>query len=110
MKCRVPYDMPPEIKRAVKEEVKIQIADNVKGLSHNFTALVLWLLHEHLGWGKKRLTRFAKIFAPALRELEAYYEMPGDAAFICDYRLRNEVGIDVRELDGCLIDFVPNVK
>lgn len=49
-------------------------------------------------------------FAPALKELEAYYEMPGDAAFICDYRLRNEVGIDVRELEGCLIDFVPNVK
>ena len=110
MKAKIRYDMPPEIRKAVKEEVNKQIADNVKGLSRNFTALVLWQLREQLGWGKKRLSRFAKKFAPALRELGAYYEMPGDAAFICDYRLRNEVGIDVRELDGCLIDFVPNVK
>lgn len=110
MKAKIRYDMPPAIRRVVKQEVKSQIADNVKGLSRNFTALVLWQLHEQEHYGKIKLLRFAKKFAPALKELEAYYEMPGDAAFICDYRLRNEVGIDVRELDGCLIDFVPNVK
>lgn len=60
--------------------------------------------------GQKEAAAVCSEICPALKELEAYYEMPGDAAFICDYRLRNEVGIDVRELEGCLIYFVPNVK
>lgn len=110
MKAKVRYTMPPVMSKAAKEEINRQIAEGVKGLSFNLMALVLWVLHEHLGWGKKRLTRFAKIFAPALKQLETYYEMPGDAAFICDYRLRNDVGIDVRDFNNCLINFKANVK
>lgn len=101
--------MPPEVKRAINEELNRQLAENVKGLSGNLTAMVLWQLHEQEGWGKKRLMRFAKKLAPALRELEEYYEMPGDAAFICSYRLREEVGINPAELDE-LIEFTYRIK
>ena len=45
--------MPPEVKRAINEELNRQLADNVKGLSGNLTAMVLWQLHEQEGWGKR---------------------------------------------------------
>lgn len=87
--------------RALKDEINRQTAQNVENLSQNLQALILWQLREQLGWGKKRLLRFQKRFVPAMRELQAYYMTSSDAEtdYICRYKLKNELGIDVAELD-----------
>lgn len=88
-------------KKALYDEVNRQTAKNVKSLSQNLQAMVLWCLHEHLGFGKKRLLRFQKAFLPMIEELQEYYlaESAEDTEFALKYRLKHECGIDVEELE-----------
>lgn len=79
-----------------------QTGENVRKLSLNIQALVLWSLHQQLGFGKKRLLEFQKDFLPLIEELQEYYqtENADETQFICLYKLKNEVGINVEELDS----------
>lgn len=88
-------------RKALEAEINRQTAQNVKNLSLNLQALVLWQLHEQLGFGKKRLLRFQKSFLPMIKELQGFYELENasETDFVCRYKLKNEVGIDVENLD-----------
>jgi hypothetical protein len=88
-------------RKALEAEINRQTAKNVKDLSLNLQALVLWQLHEQLGFGKKRLLRFQKAFLPMIKELQRFYELENasETDFVCKYKLKNEVGIDVENLD-----------
>ena len=87
-------------RKAIEREAKKQMAENIKTLSYNLQALILCNLREQTGWGKKRLLRFQKAFLPKLKELEQFYlcEDAEELEFVCVYKLKNEVGIDVKEL------------
>lgn len=87
--------------RALRDEINRQTAQNVEKLSQNLQALILWQLRVQLGFGKKRLLRFQKAFIPAIRELQEYYNTStaDETDYICQYKLKNELGIDVTELD-----------
>ena len=87
--------------RALRAEIDRQLTQNVENLSQNIQALILWQLREQLGWGKKRLLRFQKRFVPAIRELQEYYMTRSDAEtdYICRYKLKSELGIDVSKID-----------
>lgn len=89
-------------RKALEAEINRQTAQNVKNLSLNLQALVLWQLHEQEGWGKKKLLRFQKRFLPMIQELQRFYELENasETDFVCRYKLKNEVGIDVEDLDG----------
>lgn len=88
-------------RKALEVEINRQTAKNVKDLSLNLQALVLWQLHEQLGLGKKKLLEFQKDFLPAIKELQRFYELENasETDFVCRYKLKNEVGIDVENLD-----------
>ncbi len=88
-------------RKALYDEVNRQTAKNVQNLSQNLQAMVLWSIHEQLGHGKKRLLKFQKGFLPLIQALQEYYlsENAEETAFVCKYRLKHEVGIDVEELD-----------
>lgn len=88
-------------RKALENEINRQTAQNVKNLSLNLQALVLWQLHEQLGLGKKKLLEFQKDFLPAIKELQRFYELENasETDFVCKYKLKNEVGIDVENLD-----------
>lgn len=92
--------IPRKVRKAIEEEVKRQTGENVRKLSLNIQALVLWAVHKHLGFGKKRLLRFQKAFLPSIRDLQEYYEAEdaNETEFICLHRLKHEVGIDVEQL------------
>lgn len=96
---------------ALNREINCQIGENVQKLSESLTAMILWQLHEQLGFGKKRLMRFYKKFLPALEQLRDYYCMETDeeTEFLCQYQLKHIVGIDVSQLDD-LIQFRTAVK
>ena len=101
MKARLPVFTAKE-RRAMEDEINRQTAQNVKNMSVDLQALVLWELHAQLGFGKKRLLRFQKKFLPMIQELQRFYEVrsANDTDFICKYKLKQEVGIDVEELDA----------
>ena len=90
-------------KKAIYDEVNRQTAKNVKNLSQNLCAMVLWSLHVHPStkFGKKRLLNFQKDFLPMIKELQDYYlsESAEETEFAIKYRLKHECGIDVEELD-----------
>ena len=97
--------------KALKDEINRQTAENVKNLSQNLQALILWQLREQLGWGKKRILRFQKRFVPAMRELQEYYmtSSADETDYVCKYKLKNELDIDVAELDE-IIGFNIKIK
>ena len=88
-------------RKEIEREVRIQTAKNVKNLSLNIQAIVLWNLHEQLGFGQKRLIEFQRSFLPLIKELQDFYmaEDAEETEFILLYKLKNEVGVDVSQLN-----------
>lgn len=88
-------------RKEIEREVRFQTAQNVKNLSLNLQAIVLWNVHEQLGCGKKRLIEFQRTFLPLIKQLQDFYmaEDAEETEFILLYKLKNEVGVDVRELN-----------
>lgn len=88
-------------RKEIEREVRIQTAKNVKNLSLNLQAIVLWNIHEQLGFGQKRLIEFQRSFLPLIKELQDFYmaEDAEETEFILLYKLKNEVGVDVSQLN-----------
>ena len=88
-------------RKAIEREIRFQTAKNVKNLSLNLQAIVLWNLHEQLGFGQKRLIEFQRSFLPLIKELQDFYmaEDAEETEFILLYKLKNEVGVDVSQLN-----------
>lgn len=101
MKAIVPMRLTNKERKALEREIDIQTAKNVKNLSLNLQALVLWNLHEQYGFGKKRLLEFQKSFLPKIEELQNFYlvDNADETEFVLLHKLKNEVGIDVAELN-----------
>lgn len=99
MKAPIQRKLTVREQRALDAEINRQIALNVPKLEKNIMAMVLWQLHEQLGFGKDRLIRFHESFAPYLKQLQEYYEMESDeeAEWLVKKQLR-EIGVDVDSL------------
>ena len=102
MKANLRPNIPYDVRKALQQEINRQTSENVRNLSLGIQALVLWSLHQQLGFGKKRLLRFQQAFLPLIEELQEYYqaENANETEFICLHKLKNEVGIDVEEMDA----------
>lgn len=56
--------------------------------------MVLYTLHVHLGFGKKRLREFYDAFSAEHDRLIQYYQMPDDYTWLCKEMLKR-IGVDV---------------
>lgn len=99
MKVRLP--LPNKTRKAIEDELGRQTGENVRNLSLNITALVLWSIRKKYRFGKKRLLDFHKDFLPLIQELQEYYQLENarETEFVCVKNLRDEVGIDVEQLN-----------
>ncbi len=91
-----------EQQKAANELVTKMVFEKSYDLARELTAITLYTLHVKHGWGKRRLLEFYYSLIPLLDELRDYYDMKDDSdagAFICTYKLKNEVGIDMSLLD-----------
>jgi hypothetical protein len=90
-----------KMRKDIQREIRLETAKNVQDLSLNLQAIVLWNLHEQLGFGQRRLIEFQRTFLPLIKQLQEYYmaEDAEETEFILRYKLKNEVGVDVSELD-----------
>ena len=80
--------------RQVSDAIDEQLAENVRRMSGDVAATVLWALRQEYGFGKKRLCRFYDAFRPLLRELAERYEMHDGVEYVCRVKLR-EIGVEV---------------
>lgn len=83
--------------RAMNLEIQRQLAEFDRKHAQEIDALVLWQLHEQLGFGPVRLRRFYDNFSPALDDLVKHYEMASeDELWLCT-RMLKDYGIDLEQ-------------
>lgn len=64
--------------KALNMEVDKQLAERTRQNEMSIDAIILWQMHEQLGFGVKRLKRFYFNFIPHYKALADFYEMRGD--------------------------------
>jgi len=83
--------------KAIDEEILRQCAEYDLKNADEIDALVLWLLHEKFGFGKKRLRAFYDYFSTEIKALVNRYEMDADdSVWLCTRKLK-DYGIDISE-------------
>lgn len=88
-------------KKATEDYCKKWIKDEAMPLvTQNVEAIILWQLHEIFGFGKKRLMNFLDQTAPMIRGMldEYCWDKDEDAIWLCKYKLRTELGIDLDKI------------
>lgn len=84
-------------KKAMDIEIKRQLAEYERQHQLELDAIILWVLRNQLGFGKKRLKRFYDEFSPAVQELLRYYEMgEEDQSWLCTRKLKDH-GVDIEK-------------
>lgn len=81
--------------KAIDAEILRQCVEFDRKNANEIDAIILWLLHEKLGFGKKRLKAFYDCFSMETDALLNRYEMGDeDKAWLCTYKLK-QYGIDI---------------
>lgn len=81
--------------KAMELEINKQIAKADRENRKNIDATILWCLHQHLGFGVKRLHDFYIAFGREYEKLVNHYELEdGDGVWLCMQKLK-ELGIDL---------------
>lgn len=94
MKAR--WKASPEMKTAVKDEVKKRVIETSRTYGDDLDSVCLWVLHSRFGFGKKRLRRFYETFSEVYEELLNHYELDIETPFVCRLWLK-QIGVDVEE-------------
>ena len=81
--------------KAMKMEIRRQLAEYTQKHLVEVDAVVLWVLHAQLGWVKKRLRQFYDRFGEELNALLKRYEMEeDDKIWLCTEMLKR-LDIDI---------------
>lgn len=96
MNVRIPVNMTSKQRKAMKQEIRSQIAENGTEYEADYEAMMLWVLHKHYGFGKKRLLEFREKFIEEAKLLKAHYELD-DVTYPAKVRLK-ELGVDIEAL------------
>lgn len=84
--------------KAFDIEISKAIAAKADEWGLDTAALVLWVLHEEFGFGYERLKRYFTKFDNGVINLTRHYELDdSDDSWICAYKLKNDLGIDLNE-------------
>lgn len=76
-------------KKAMDMEINRQIVEADRRYADDIDAMVLYTLHVHLGFGKKRLRKFYDAFSAEHDRLIQYYQMPDDYTWLCKEMLKH---------------------
>lgn len=79
---------------AIKAEAQKQVYEARDKLFNDMDAVIMWVLHEEFGFGKKRMRRFFEAFIREYRGLQEFYELGSDTPFVCKKKLM-EIGVDI---------------
>lgn len=79
--------------KILNEEINRQILEKDTRYTNDIDACVLYVLHVHLGFGRKRLRRFWEAFRVEHDKLRNHYEI-SDTAYLAQDQLKR-IGVDV---------------
>ena len=82
--------------KATKAEIKKQVLLANEQYDIDIDTVVLYTLHTHLGFGKKRLRRFWEALKTNRDEMVKHYQMPDDYPWLCRKALE-AIGVDIKE-------------
>ena len=84
-------ELTPKESKALEIEVMKVMADLNRKNADEIDAILLWWLHEKLGFGYERLKQFHHDFAPQLKELCDRYEMheEDERIWLCTKKLKD---------------------
>lgn len=94
------YSPEQQYRDKVRQNMLDWVRDDILPLlTVNVEAIILWQLHERYGFGKKRLLQFLDETTPLINGiLDKYeYDKDDDAIWICKYKLKTELGIDLED-------------
>lgn len=96
MNVKIPWKPTKVQQKAIEEEIKRQLLNANAQYTNDIDVMILYTLHTHLGFGKKRLRRFYEAFSEIHQQLIDHYKMPDDIPWLCDRKLK-EIGVDVKQ-------------
>ncbi len=84
-------------KKSMEMEIRRQLAEADKNDSLEIDSMILWILHDKYGWGKRKLKDFFDTFTQELKALTDRYVMEDcDTVWLCTRKLK-DAGIDISE-------------
>lgn len=84
-------------RKVLDEHIRKEIAKYDRQNIAEIDAIVLWVLHQQCGMGKRALRKFYDSFHEHLQHLLDYYEMgKEDDAWLCTEMLKT-IGVDIVE-------------
>lgn len=84
--------MTPAMQAAMEHEINQQCLEADERLALDVDTMVLWSLHQYLGWGRKRLHDFYVFMAAEHQRMRQYYELDD---LYPERRKLKEKGVDV---------------
>ena len=111
MKVRIPGrdKLTSKMKKAAVDASIEELRGLMPKVVCNVEAIILWQLHEQFGFGKKRLLQFYNATSGMIDGMLDYYcyDTDEDAIWICERKLREQIGIDLANLKS---PFSVNIK
>ncbi len=98
MKSRRKFNPTPQQRKVMNHEINKYVIEVNERFQLDFDSMLLWYMHVHLGFGKKRLKRFYEGFQKEYERLITHYQLPGDTGWLCRHKLK-EMGVDVEAWD-----------
>ena len=89
-------ELSPKEQKVMNEKINEQIIASHRQFTDDFDYMILWILHQHFGFGPQRLR---KVYDLVIQENEAlikHYEM-SDAGVYIARRDMNAIGCNVEE-------------
>lgn len=80
--------------KAMVDEIRRQCTEINDQYLADIDAVILFVLHSQYGFGPKRLRKFWENVKAGIKDLNDFYQMPDDVAWIAKYKLK-EIGVDV---------------
>ena len=102
MKCRMEVATRKQKDAALAYAMSWLKDEAMPKVTRNVEAIVLWQLHEQFGFGKKRLLKFLEDTSPMIQGMlnDYQYETDSDAIWVCEHKLKMELGINLDEIDS----------
>lgn len=89
-------ELTPKEQRALEEKVNQQVIETNRRFENDFDYMILRVLHNHFGFGPKRLRKAYELFVKDNEALVKHYEMPDAGVYIARKEM-NDIGCNVEQ-------------
>lgn len=89
-------ELSPKEQKTMQEKINEQIIATHQQFTDDFDYMILYVLHEHFGFGPGRLRKAYDLFVEDNASLIKHYEMPDAGVYIAREKM-NAIGCNVEQ-------------